>query len=45
MGITATGERITVTAFVILSVQDRKVARLQAIFDQMGLMKQLGVAG
>jgi hypothetical protein len=45
MGIPPTGRRIAVTAFVILTVQDEKVSRLQAIFDQMGLMKQLGVVG
>lgn len=45
MGIPATGRPVTIVAFVILTVQDGKVARLQAIFDQMGLMKQLGVMG
>lgn len=43
MGIPATGKPITVTAFVILTVENGKVSRLQGIFDQLGLMRQLGV--
>lgn len=42
MGIPATGRPITVSAFVILTVKDGKVTRLKALFDQLGLMRQLG---
>ncbi|HYM81475.1 MAG TPA: ester cyclase [Candidatus Limnocylindria bacterium] len=42
VGIPATGRQVEIPAFVILTVQNDRVARLQAIFDQLGLMK-LGV--
>jgi hypothetical protein len=43
MGIPPTGRAITVSAIVILTVEDGKVTHLQAIFDQLRLLRQLGV--
>ena len=43
MGIPATGRSITVTAIVILTVADGRVVHLRATFDQLGLLRQLGV--
>jgi steroid delta-isomerase-like uncharacterized protein len=43
MGIPATNKTVTVSAIAVLHFVDSKVARLQAVFDQMGLMRQLGV--
>lgn len=43
MGIPATGRTIMVSAMVHLTMSGVRVQRLDAIFDQMGLMKQLGV--
>ncbi len=43
MGIPATNRDITASAFVILTVVDGKATHLRAMFDQMGLMRQLGV--
>jgi ketosteroid isomerase-like protein len=43
LGIPATNRRISASAFVLLTIHDGKVTRLRAIFDQMGLMRQLGV--
>jgi len=43
MGIPATGRAITVSAIAILTVEDGRVTRLRAIFDQLGLLRQLGV--
>jgi steroid delta-isomerase-like uncharacterized protein len=41
-GIPPTGKQISVSAIAILHIVEGKVARLQAVFDQMGLMRQLG---
>ena len=43
MGIPPTGRAITVSAIVILTVEGGKVAHLRGIFDQLGLLRQLGV--
>jgi steroid delta-isomerase-like uncharacterized protein len=43
LGIPATHRRISASAFVLLTISDGKVTQLRAIFDQMGLMRQLGV--
>ena len=43
MGVPATGKRIDVSAIAILRIREGKVAALEAVFDQMGLMRQLGV--
>jgi predicted ester cyclase len=43
MGIPATRRPITVSAVVILTVEDGKVTHLRGIFDQLGLMRQIGV--
>ena len=43
MGIPPTGRAITVSATVILTVEDGKVTHLHGIFDQLGLLRQLGV--
>ncbi len=43
MGIPPTGKQVTVSAIAILRLVEGKVAQLQAVFDQMGLMRQLGV--
>jgi predicted ester cyclase len=43
MGIPATNRRISASAFVFLTIVDGKVTHLRAMFDQMGLMRQLGV--
>jgi predicted ester cyclase len=43
IGIPPTGRAITVSAIVILTVDDGKVSHLHAIFDQLGLLRQLGV--
>jgi hypothetical protein len=42
MGIPATN-RVSASAFVFLTIVDGKVTHLRAMFDQMGLMRQLGV--
>lgn len=42
MGIPPTGKSIAVTATAILHLVDGKVAELRGIFDQLGLMQQLG---
>jgi predicted ester cyclase len=42
MGIPPSGKRVEVQAFVWLTVENGKVARLQAIFDQLGLLRQIG---
>jgi predicted ester cyclase len=42
MGIPASGKRIEVQAFVWLTVEGDKVVRLQALFDQLGLLRQIG---
>ena len=43
MGIPPTGRAITVSAIVILTVDGEKIAHLRGIFDQLGLLRQLGV--
>lgn len=43
MGIPPTNRPVAVSAMVLLSVADGKVTHLRAIFDQLGLMRQLGV--
>jgi steroid delta-isomerase-like uncharacterized protein len=43
MGIPATSKAVAVSAIAILGFVEGKVAQLQAVFDQMGLMRQLGV--
>ena len=43
MGIPATHKPVTVSAIAILRFVEGQVAQLQAVFDQMGLMRQLGV--
>jgi predicted ester cyclase len=43
MGIPATNRGIEVSAIVLMSVSNGKVTSLRAIFDQLGLMRQLGV--
>jgi steroid delta-isomerase-like uncharacterized protein len=42
-GIPPTGRKIAVPAHAILEVQDGKVASLLGIFDEAGLLRQLGV--
>ena len=43
MGIPATGKSIEVSAIAILAFVNGKVAQLNAQFDQLGMMQQLGV--
>jgi SnoaL-like polyketide cyclase len=43
MGIPATNRQISVSAFVLLTVVNGTVTQLRAMFDQMGLMRQLGL--
>ena len=43
MGIPPTGRAITVSAIVILTVEEEKVRHLRGIFDQVELLRQLGV--
>lgn len=43
MGIPATNKPISVSAIAILKVSEARVTELYAIFDQMGMMQQLGV--
>jgi steroid delta-isomerase-like uncharacterized protein len=42
MGLPATGRTIAVPAIAILRLVDGKVAELNAVFDQAGMMRQLG---
>jgi steroid delta-isomerase-like uncharacterized protein len=42
MGIPATGRRVEIVASAFLTVDDGRVTRLRAQFDQLGLLKQLG---
>ena len=42
-GIAATGRPVTVAAHVIMHVAAGKVTRLFGIFDEAGLLRQLGV--
>lgn len=43
MGIPASGRPITVFANVLMRVVDGKVAELRGIFDEAGLLRQIGV--
>jgi steroid delta-isomerase-like uncharacterized protein len=42
MGIPATGKSVAVSAIAILQVRNGKVTTLHGVFDQIGLMQQLG---
>jgi steroid delta-isomerase-like uncharacterized protein len=42
-GIPATGRAIRVSAVAVLQVAGGRVRRLDAVFDQLGLLRQLGV--
>jgi predicted ester cyclase len=42
MGIPATGKAIEVTAVVLLTIANGKVTHLRGIFNQFGLLRQLG---
>ena len=42
MGLPATGRTIAVPAIASLRVADGRVTELRAVFDQMGMMRQLG---
>lgn len=43
MGIPATGKPIAVSMTAILRIADGKVTELHSVFDQLGMMQQLGV--
>ncbi len=43
MGIPATGRQVEVSATAMMRVVDGRVAEVDGIFDQIGLMRQLGV--
>lgn len=43
MGIPATHRHVSVPAYVFLTISDGKVTHLRAMFDQIGMMRQLGV--
>lgn len=43
MGIPATNREISASAMVLMTIENGKVTLLRAMFDQMGLMRQLGV--
>jgi len=43
MGIPATGKRIEVSAVAFQRIADGKVVDLRAVFDQVGMLQQLGV--
>jgi predicted ester cyclase len=42
-GIPPTGRAVTIAANVILHVQDGRVTKLLAVFDEAGLLRQMGV--
>ncbi len=42
MGVSASGRRVEVQAFVWLTTGQGKVIRLQGLFDQLGLLRQIG---
>ena len=42
-GVPPTGRQVTIAAHVILHVSDGKVTRLLGIFDEAGLLRQLGI--
>ena len=43
MGVPATGKPIDVSAIAILRIVDGRVSHLRGVFDQAGMMHQLGV--
>ena len=43
MEIPPTGRAVEVTAICLLTVEDGRVTKLRAIFDQLGMLRQLGV--
>ena len=43
-GIPPTGRPVAITAMVILRVADGRVAELRGVFDQLGMMQQIGAA-
>ena len=45
MGIPATNRSVEVPALVLLTIVDDKATSLRAMFDQMGMMRQLGALG
>lgn len=44
-GIPATGRAVTIRANILLHTKEGRIARLQGIFDEAGLLRQLGVVG
>jgi steroid delta-isomerase-like uncharacterized protein len=42
-GIPASGKRVVVAAHVIMHVEDGRVTKLYGIFDEAGLLRQIGV--
>jgi len=42
MGLEPTGRAIEVSAIVLLTLEGERVAHLRGIFDQLGLLRQLG---
>jgi steroid delta-isomerase-like uncharacterized protein len=42
-GIPATGRPVTIAAHVLMQVKDGRVARLFGIFDEAGMLRQIGV--
>ena len=42
-GIPPTGKRIAISAFIVDRIRDGKVVEHWSLFDQMGMMQQLGV--
>jgi steroid delta-isomerase-like uncharacterized protein len=43
MGIPPTGKTIEVQAMAVFTVDDGRVLRLEGLFDQLGMLRQLGV--
>ena len=43
IGIPATNRHVRASAIALLTIEDGRVTHLQAMFDQLGLMRQLGV--
>ena len=43
MGLPATGRTVTIPAVAVIRVSDGRAVELRAVFDEMGLMRQLGV--
>ena len=43
MGIPATGKEVQVGAIAIFTIADGKITELHGQFDQLGMMRQLGV--